>query len=270
MKVLIPLDGSVLSECMLGPALQLAPQGELHLVRVLGDEAHRTSEAREAAEGYLEAERERLEGLGASVRWYLEGGDAAEKILVVADEVKPDFVAMATHGDTGSLRRVRGSVTERVLRTATFPLLIANPRAIPKTHEDFFNRLLVPLDGSELADRILPHVERLAKVFGSEVVLLHVQRESRVAPGVFDPSLVVKELEGQRDRLNAQGIRARCWAALGDEAEEILRAAEEADLVCMTSHGRSGLSRWWFGSVAEQVLRVCNRPLLVVRPQATP
>ena len=50
-------------------------------------------------------------------------------------------------------------------------------------------------------------------------------------------------------------------------AEEILNAAKSADMVCMSTHGRSGLSRWWFGSVAEQVLRTCTAPLLVVRPE---
>jgi nucleotide-binding universal stress UspA family protein len=124
------------------------------------------------------------------------------------------------------------------------------------------------LDGSELGDTILSHVEGLAAVFGSEAVLLRVQAASRVAPKPFDPEAVTATLTPQKERLEGKGIRTRVWAALGDAAEEILRAAEETDLVCMSSHGRSGLSRWWFGSVTEEVVRNCDRPLLVLRPPA--
>lgn len=264
MKILVPLDGSELATNMLGPAVLLAPEGEIRMVRVTaGGKAEQQD-----AERFLEEQREALEVLGASARWNLEVGDPAEQILVVAREEAPDYIVMATHGATGRSRTVRGSVAERVLRESAVPVFLANPRGLRKVHEHTFERILVPLDGSSYADQILPHVEHVASALGcKEVILLRVQPEDRVAPLAFDPEEVVATLAPQRERLQAAGLRLRVWAALGDEVEEILRAADEADLVCLCTHGRSGASRWWYGSVAEQVLRVCDRPLLVVRPQ---
>ena len=100
MRVLVPLDGSAFAECMLPPALRLAQGGEIFLVRVLQSLTDR--EAGDAAVRYLERQRKRLEAHGARVRWDLEQGDAAERILVIAKERMPDCIAMATHGDSGA------------------------------------------------------------------------------------------------------------------------------------------------------------------------
>ena len=263
MKVLVPVDGSDLATNMLGLAVLMAGEGEIRMVRV-------TEGPRPDAEAatFLEELREKLVVLNANVRWDLEVGDPADRILVIAKEQEPDYIVMATHGETGRSRSVRGSVAERVLRESAVPLLLANPRGLRKLHEHTFDRLLVPLDGSAHADQILEHVEHAAGVLGSkEVILLRVQPASLQAAKTFEPEALAATLTPQRERLEAKGLQVRVWSALGDEVEEILRAAEEADLVCLCTHGRSGVSRWWFGSVAEQVLRVCERPLLVVRPK---
>lgn len=262
MKILVPIDGSDLSEAMLVPGIRLAQGGELLMVRVIDDA--RDQQAQDAAEGYLEAHRKKLSGKGVEVRWCLEPGDPAEKILLIAEERGPDFVAMATHGQSAvaTERTGRGSVAERVLRSSQAPLLLCNPRGTWAAKTRPFAKLLVALDGSAFSDLVLPSVEHFAKTYESSVTLFQVFPAKS-----FDRSEAAAKLEPQQKRLAEAGIEAETLVASGDPAAEILKASEDFDLVCMSTHGRTGLTRWWLGSVAEKVMRACERPLLVVRPQ---
>jgi nucleotide-binding universal stress UspA family protein len=146
-----------------------------------------------------------------------------------------------------------------------------------------YERILVALDGSELAERILPHVETLGQGLGATLVLLRVATSSElVAVGmaagaafppadVVDPSSVTgaghAEVDGYlatvAERLRGRGLRVQTARAEGAVADAILRVADEvdADLIAMTTHGRTGLSR----VVAGAVLRLSTRPLFVVR-----
>lgn len=197
----------------------------------------------------------------------LARGDAAAGILARIDATHPGLVAMATHGRSGVARFVRGSVAERVLRACPAPLLLANPAGLEAPRWPW-RKLLVPLDGSDHAARVLPVVERLASALRAGVTLLRV--DPYLAPlearsEGYDPERAAASLEPVRRRLEAAGVATRVRVTLGVEADQILRAAEDVDLVALTTHGRSGLSRWLFGSVAEHVLRHCPRPLVVVR-----
>jgi len=161
------------------------------------------------------------------------------------------------------------------------PVLVANPRAVDTSGpggELRLGKLLVPLDGSDASLEVLPLVESIAKRYEAEVLLLRVEW---VLPVVTDgpfiaPAIlrsaeeIAAALEPIRQRLVAQGLRVRSLAGHGPEALAILDTAdrEQVDLVVMSTHGRSGVSRWLFGSVAEQVLRHCTRPLLVRRVHA--
>ena len=127
----------------------------------------------------------------------------------------------------------------------------------------------MPLDGSESSESVLREAHAYAKLFDSEIVLLHVRNERPAAYPVDSlsesPDHAQATLERARGRL--PGVKARTLVAKGSPAYAILHAIEEekADLVAMTTHGRSSLSRWAFGSVAEHVLHHCHIPLLVVR-----
>ena len=138
-------------------------------------------------------------------------------------------------------------------------------------------KILAPLDGSELAEAVLPYVAETAARTGAEVVLL-----TSIQPiGVWEATaavlnlsqeeeLALQYLDGQVGRLRAQGISTRSRVVHGDAAAAILDAAadEAADLVAMSSHGRSGITRWLFGSVTDRVLHNTDIPLLIVRPPA--
>jgi nucleotide-binding universal stress UspA family protein len=149
-----------------------------------------------------------------------------------------------------------------------------------------YKTILVPLDGSELAEAILPHVEELAKLFGSTVIFLQVLELPHLVGlpkgDIYDalPQMTPGEvsqhvqntrryLEGLVERLENEGIAAQSLIEYGPVVVTIMRAArqEDAGLIAMASHGRGGLTDVYYGSVAAGVLQRIDRPLLIVRAQ---
>lgn len=142
-----------------------------------------------------------------------------------------------------------------------------------------YNRILVPLDGSKRAEAILPHVEDLARRYGAEVILLHVVEPVPFSVGPEGAYIVLREelerrteqgemyLSGLEDEYRDKGIEIRTRVVHGSSVEAITEAAEResADLVAMASHGRTGLRRVFYGSVAAGVLNRIDRPLLLIR-----
>ncbi|MBL4844976.1 MAG: universal stress protein [Planctomycetes bacterium] len=279
-KVLIPLDGSELSESLLEPLKRLL--GDIEDASVLLLHVTPLGPSGEGATP-VPAENEALTRVAARLAdWPLASethevlGDPASAILETVERLKPDLIAMATHGRTGLERLVRGSVAERVLRRVSVPLLLVNPGSKARREDIAFRRILVPLDGSPLADGVLPYVITIARSVGAEVTLLRVEPIEPymadplsgvpfVEPTYWNPQSVKETLAPQLDRLLDAGIDAEIEARIGDAAGEITALAKDYDLVAFSSHGRGGVSRWWFGSVAEQVLRVVERPIFMVR-----
>ena len=144
-----------------------------------------------------------------------------------------------------------------------------------------YNTVLVPLDGSKRAETILPHIEDIALRYKAKVIFLSVieQPHTVVAPdGIYIPPQDVldqqqieteKYLKGQQKNFITDGVDATICIANGRVVDEIIRVAEEenADLIAMASHGRSGLARVFYGSVAAGVLNRIDRPLLLVRAE---
>jgi nucleotide-binding universal stress UspA family protein len=161
-----------------------------------------------------------------------------------------------------------------------------------------FKKVLVPLDGSELAEAVLPYVEELGQRCAAEIILLRVvpvPRDTATAtvyqasmsiPGSTEDEVIAphpihreQEIESLRveterslsrvkERLSEAGLRARVEVLFGRPANRIVDYAtrEQVDLIAMSTHGRSGFSRWMFGSVADKVLRAAAIPILVIRP----
>ncbi len=145
-----------------------------------------------------------------------------------------------------------------------------------------YKKILVPLDGSTRAERILPHVEELAAKFGSQLVLLQIVEPIvlMAAPtdmgAYYDPTEIERlteeattYLQGVQAALQTKGIQAEAIIDNGTVVTAILEEAarKEVDLIAMASHGRSGLARAFFGSVATGVLNEANQPLLLIRAQ---
>lgn len=149
-----------------------------------------------------------------------------------------------------------------------------------------YKTILVPLDGSEVAEAILPYVKELAKLFGSTVILLQIMELPHLIGlpkgEIYDalPQMTPAEvnqqlgetrryLDGVVARLGAEEITARALVEYGPVVVTIMRVArqEEASLIAMASHGRGGLADVYYGSVAAGVLQRIDRPLLIVRAQ---
>ena len=146
-------------------------------------------------------------------------------------------------------------------------------------------KILVPLDGSKVAEAVLPYVEELvsglAPGIKGEVTLFHVLSptyyvvagEAGAPVPYTDAEIeqIKKKTVGYLDKagegLRSKGAVVECKVGVGSAAEEIIKTADEinADFIAMSTHGRSGLSRWAFGSVTDRVLRGGNRPILMVR-----
>lgn len=144
-----------------------------------------------------------------------------------------------------------------------------------------YTKILVPLDGSELAEKVLPHVTALAKAFGAEPTLVTVVEFSlgvagaklEAIPAVAAESKAALRAEALfylqkvQQSLKVQGIKATVVALEGDVASEIIAYAEQKgyDLIAMATHGRSGIGRFIMGSIAEKVVRGAIKPVLLIR-----
>jgi nucleotide-binding universal stress UspA family protein len=146
-----------------------------------------------------------------------------------------------------------------------------------------YKTILVPLDGSEVSEAILPEIERLATAFKASIFLLRVAYIDPIVYGVpyetpmpfEDPNKLqaaaVREAEEYlssiKERLKAKGLTVKSHVVYGHDAEEILdlSSQKDIDLIAMSTHGRSGVKRWLLGSVAEKVLRHATKPILLVR-----
>ncbi len=276
-RIVIPLDGSATAERVLSQAARLLRRhdSEILLVRAVFvppslariDTAKLQAAEVKAAEDYLEETSERLRLQGIRAKTKIVNGPAADAILDAAHAEKGTLIALATHGRTGLGRWMLGSVAEKIVRASDLPVLLLHSfrpesKGPPVPVGDGltpFRRIVVPMDGSRNAEAILPAAEQFASLFESEVLIVHVAPAGEPEAG--------PELEATVARLSKAGLKAKSLRLEGDPAGRILDAAESesADLIAMTTHGRSGVSRWILGSVTERVLRASTIPLLIVR-----
>ena len=289
-RILVPLDGSPLADRILQVVARVLKRkdAEVLLVRVIPDALVEGASwvperVTEDIQNHVDRVREGLAEQGVRAFSRVVTGDPAAAILEEAAGFKATVIAMATHGRSGVGRWLLGSTAERVLRESPVPVLLANRDTLEAAGTDGetrFARVLVPLDGSDAGARILPLASEFAGLYDSEVVLLHVQTPVYSAP---DPYFVAttpppSATEGQAvlaphaSRLEAEGRTVRTVVEVDLPANRILSLAkdEPADLIAMTTHGYSGLSRWAFGSVAEKVLRHSPCPLLILRAPDEP
>jgi nucleotide-binding universal stress UspA family protein len=138
---------------------------------------------------------------------------------------------------------------------------------------DNIKKILVPLDGSQCAEEVLPTVEKTAKGLGASIYLLRVaQTKTSLITNPTDAELdVVREAERYLyrlgDRLTSTGLKVECQVCYGNDAEEILKKAAEKDigLIAMSSHGHGGVKRFLLGSVTEKIIHHSPKPVLLVR-----
>ena len=299
-RMLIPLDGSKLAENVLPYARALAGALDLRieLLSVVDtmDFAKTTHAGHvrdfdpiiEAAvregEQYLENVARSFTGKTVD-NCVVEQGQADQIIIEKAARDKETLIGMATRGRSGIHRWLMGSVAEKVLRGATNPLLLVRGDEEGKSDGvATLKSIVVPLDGSKLAEIALPRAVDLAKKLGLEIVLTRAYQIPLSNYGVADAAYipnpnalmnVVKEeagayLETKVNELRQNGVeKVSSILLLGSGADEIIDLARTTpdNLIAMCTHGRSGVKRWALGSVTEKVVRHSGDPVLVVRAE---
>jgi nucleotide-binding universal stress UspA family protein len=278
-RILVPLDGSRYAEAALPAAVELARRshGEIRLVCVLEpiiddptfnpfDPANRAW-----AEGYLAkiVGQHPLEA-AARISTSLRDGLAVEQIVAEATSWRADVIVMATHGRSGVSRTWMGSVTDRCIRSATCPVLAVRPTEEGGTRAIARDRIVVPLDGSPLAEEALPYGVGLARELGVPLVLL----EAVLLPRVVDPQFASETmdrgseastyLKGHLKRLRSEGVDVTERVVSDRGAAHAILECADGDLVVMSTHGRTGVERVFFGSVADKVIRGATGAVLVI------
>lgn len=217
------------------------------------------------------------EGITAEVRATL--GTTAEEILRVAHEEGCGLIAMSTHGRNTITRGILGSVTDKVLHASDAPVLTIAPERAQKYQEDGarLETVVVPLDGSEFAERALPYVEKVAGLLSLGILLARVVRFERphyTDTGIELPNLteqLVDEASEYLDKISkdmgSRGLKVETRVLRGAPAPVLLDLAHKTpqSFIAMTTHARSGLSRWMMGSVAEALVRGSGEPVLMIR-----
>ncbi len=270
-RVLVPLDGSEFAQSIIPDARRYAGSGgTLVLVRdvpvlsnaFVGFDSRAAVYAEEAgvevAQEYLEARAESLRREGVSVELATYSGIAASAIDESAEEFHVDMIALATHARHGLGRMIWGSVGWQALVHSPVPVLFRHdghrgPPTLP--------RLLVPVDGSELAEQALSMTRELLAEWQATLYLVQVVRHSEASTEEVD------RVRSYLDRV-AGDIRGNVHTAVlrGDVMDAIAKVVDEWSItdIITTSHGRSGLSRVILGSVADGLIRRLSVPVLVV------
>lgn len=246
--------------------------------------------SRSGREEDLGATAERLRSAtGTTVRWTVLDGEPSDAVARQIEETDAELVVMSTHGRGGMERAWLGSVADRLIRRVTVPLLLVRPREDEPKGEGglaaapAMGRVLVPLDGSALAEAALGPAARLARSVGATVVLVRVTQPVGFVGSPYVAPIAEEEGEDEgreeqeearryltevAERLRSDGIEvADPEVREGVPAATILDVARErADIVAMATHGRGGFRRWLLGSVSDKVVRGADLPVLLVRP----
>jgi nucleotide-binding universal stress UspA family protein len=213
------------------------------------------------------------------------GGGAADAILNTARPDQVAAIAVATHGRGGLRRLALGSVADHLVRHLEVPVLLVRPAEDGATPAcaSAPNQILVPLDGSPLAEEVLGPAADLARLWGSELTLLRVVQpvvfygdELLGWPAPYDKELTASSRSQAEDyvrdiaeRLRGEGLRASGVAVVGwGAADAILKTArpDQVAAIAVATHGRGGLRRLALGSVADKLIRAADVPVLVRRP----
>lgn len=299
--ILVPLDGTPLAETALQPAAVLAQRFKAEVILLVRSiETWPAGEpvpsdgltAMFQAEEYLTTVAGNLAGKGFTVQRAVLGQKPASGISAEADYHRADLIVMATRGRQGLDALLHPSVTWEVLRQTSAPILTwkakeepgkaPDPAWVPRFLQDAGAPLLVPLDGSLLAEQALPLARAFARQLGNPLLLVRAAEQPFIAGSAIDYAQMLARaqewslaeatgyLERKRLELAGTGLRIAVSSHLGD-ATTIIREeaqARRAGLVVMASRGRGGLGRFLLGSVARRLLSQLETPILLVRSQA--
>jgi nucleotide-binding universal stress UspA family protein len=292
--ILVPLDGSPLCECVLSHVVTLAQVlgARVTLLHVL-ERVHTADQTRSVdplawhmrkaeAGAYLGEMAARLQEANLRVEKALLEGQAAERIAQFAKDQRADLIVLSSHGEGGLNKWNISSAVQRTILEASISVMIV--RAYQPVPSDLtglrYERLLVPLDGSQRAECTLPLATTLARIHESQLLLAHVVARPEV-PRRAPPTQEDIELANQlteRNRLEATRYLQQLQSRLSLDIETHLLVSDNAavalhelvvqenvDLVVLSAHGYSGGAKWPYGSMAVSFIAYGTTPLLIVQ-----
>ncbi len=292
-RIMVPTDGSGFDRDAIRVALRVADRSgaDVRLVRVvssirllgLGEPFEPTALSMEGRHAEMSSARCELEALAAECRVVSDAkvttelldGPTTEMLEGYTQRNGVDLIVISSHGRGGMSRLTLGSVTDSLIRHTQIPVLVVkaapsylNPRAPAE-----IKRIVVPLDGSTLAEQILPSVASLAVLEGASLTLLHVlvlSGEGKGASRGSDIEVARAYLTRITDSLRWRNLSINTKIVVGvDVAQTIADYArrQKADLIAIATHGRGGLARMVRGSVADELTRSATPSMLVLRPR---
>ncbi|MDI7260134.1 MAG: universal stress protein [Thermodesulfobacteriota bacterium] len=290
-RILVPLDGSSEAEIALPYAEEIAAKigAEIILASVTEHAAVETDHLyRSYLEGIAEQVQRQLKDWGAKEEAKVKSevllGRPASEILRYVDESNISLITMSSRGRSSRGPWLLGNIANKVLRSTGKPvLLIRDPAGNAALQQrSLVRRILVPLDGSKLGEVAIPYAEALASVMGAELILFQAfisptfqvtPYEGRVSPTTLEEheehmrASAMAYLDSLGKSFQEKGLSTSSVVRLGSAPDQILEYSEAnaIDLIAMSTHGRSGIGRWVFGSVTDKVLHAGDTAVLTIR-----
>jgi len=298
--ILVPLDGSQLAECVLPHVVAIARSfdAEITLLRIL-EKNHANASAqlfdllnwqinKTKAALYLEKTKARFQESGLRARTIVLEGLVAEGITKYAQNQGMKLIILSSHGHSGLTQWGISSITQKIILSAPTSVLIVRAhqhdiRAGELSETPVYQRILVPLDGSQRAENVLPIITQLAHFHKSQMHLVQVvqtpemARQMPPAPEDIDLSnrVVARNreeagyyLEQVKSRSYLEGIAVQTHLITSDNAAVALHQLaeqEHIDMVTLSAHGYSGNNQWPYGSMVNNFILYSKVPLLIVQ-----
>ncbi|MEZ4531238.1 MAG: universal stress protein [Thermomicrobiales bacterium] len=295
-RVLVPIDTSEVAERAIPWAKAVAGStSEVILlvvvpvataVRSIGGQIIGSAETiqtgyQQMAESQLAAAIEKWFSPGDAVRTAVAKGDPGEQILAVAEAEDADLIVMSSHGRGAIGRFVSGSVADRVVRHAAVPVMVVGPEG-DLSENATIDRIVAPVDNSELSLASLPTAAQLAAATNVPVFVIHVVTPADdylvtfpATAGTIPPSAVDASLSQQIEmghslvetaiaRLKDRGVGAQGTVFTGSPGSAIVSQLKQGDVVVLSSHQREGLARWVLGSTSMKLIRNGEAPVVIV------
>jgi nucleotide-binding universal stress UspA family protein len=298
--ILVPLDGSQLAECVLPHIVAIARpfDAEITLLRIL--EKNQVGVAAQffdllnwqinktKAALYLEMSQARLQTSGLQVETMVLEGLVAEGITEYAQNQGMKLIVLSSHGRHGLTQWGISSITQKIILSAQTSLLIVRAgrqyaQANEASENPLYQRILVPLDGSQRAENVLPIITQLSHFHKSQIHLVQVVQSPEMArqmpPAREDIDLSIQVvarnreeaghyLEQLKSRSYLEGITVQTHLITSDNATVALHQLEEQehiDMVTLSAHGYSGNHQWPYGSMVNNFIMYGKAPLLIVQ-----
>ncbi len=285
-KILVPLDGSEIAEKALPYVKSIARLKNSNVILFAVSLTIFVDRRDRLFASYVEVNAKELNEEGIKATAATSYGDVAKEIVKYANNNKIDLIVMATHGYSRAKQWMFGSITQKVLYGTKIPVLLIKSKS-PKVSVEF-NRILLPLDGSPFSESTFPYVVGLTKNTNKEILLLHIC-EPPIVPSYgsrpINPTwkkyrddmwgemekLSTSYLKKTMAALKKKGIKVKSRvikAQSGEVARTIMQISKEEniDLLIIATQGRTGVSSWVYGSIANRIVEKFSQPILLIRP----